>query len=147
MLKGGRSNGLGFSDDGCEINITAGASHRGDGGSVSISSGSSKSKSSGDVEMLTAHAGRSGVSGDLSFGTGDASARFDRNHDGHAGSISMTTGNANGLGRGGDISLRVGDSKLADGGSVTITAGNATGNTFHGGSLNLYSGSSNDGEY
>lgn len=52
------------------------------------------------------------------------------------------TGNAQGIGRGGDISLRVGTSKYADGGSFHVTAGNATGNAYVGGTLNLYSGKS-----
>ena len=90
--------------------------------------------------MATANAGTSGVSGDLSFSTGDATPRFNPDHDGHSGSISMTTGNANGIGGGGEINLRVGTSTLKDGGDIRIMAGNATGSSFIGGTLHLYSG-------
>lgn len=58
--------------------------------------------------MLSSDAGISGVSGDISLGTGIATARFDRLHDGHSGAISITTGGTRGIGRSGDISLRVG---------------------------------------
>lgn len=92
--------------------------------------------------MFSADAGTSGVSGDITLGTGVATSRFDQNHDGHSGSISMMTGSTRGIGRGGDVSLRVGTGNMADGGDIFITAGNATGNTFLGGSLNLHSGSS-----
>ena len=96
----------------------------------------------GHLRMFSADAGTSGVSGDMSFGTGVATSRFEFNHDGHSGAISMTTGSTRGIGRGGDISLRVGTENMADGGDIFITAGNATGDTFIGGSLNLHSGSS-----
>ena len=165
-MSGGKSYGSGFHDDGGSINITSGASLCGDGGNVSIVSGLSDGKSSeslfcfesfqltshalkiyitnqitagSHLRMFSAIAGTSGVSGDMSFGTGIATSRFDFNHDGHSGAISMTTGSTRGIGRGGDISLRVGTGNMADGGDIFITAGNATGNTFIGGSLNLHS--------
>lgn len=92
--------------------------------------------------MLTSNAGISGVSGDLSLGTGIATARFDRLHDGHSGAIRITTGDTDtrGIGRSGDISLRVGAGHMADGGDVYVTAGNASGYSFLGGNLNLQSG-------
>lgn len=90
--------------------------------------------------MLSSNAGISGVSGDLSLGTGIATARFDRLHDGHSGAISITTGKTRGIGRSGDISLRVGAGNYADGGDVYVTAGNASGYSFLGGNLNLQSG-------
>jgi hypothetical protein len=90
--------------------------------------------------MLSSNAGISGVSGDLSLGTGIATARFDRLHDGHSGAISITTGKTRGIGRSGDISLRVGAANMADGGDVYVTAGNASGYSFRGGHLNLQSG-------
>ena len=83
VLSGGKSYGSGFHDDGGSVNITAGASRHGDGGNVSIASGSSDSKSSGHLRVFSADAGTSGVSGDMSFGTGVATSRFDHNHDGH----------------------------------------------------------------
>ena len=83
VLSGGKSYGSGFHDDGGSVNITAGASRHGDGGNVSIASGSSDSKSSGHLRIISADAGASGVSGDMSFGTGVATSRFDHNHDGH----------------------------------------------------------------
>ena len=92
--------------------------------------------------MSTGHAGKSGVSGSLSFSTGDATSRFDPNHSGHSGSISMNTGNAQGIGRGGSINLRVGTSTLADGDNVRIAAGEAKGASFIGGALHLTSGAS-----
>ena len=90
--------------------------------------------------MLSRDAGISGVSGDLSLGTGIATARFDRLHDGHSGAISITTGGTRGIGRSGDISLRVGVANMADGGDVYVTAGNTSGYSFLGRNLNLQSG-------
>ena len=74
----------------------------------------------GHLRMFSADAGTSGVSGDMSFGTGVTTSRFDHNHDGHSGAIIMTTGSTSGIGRGGDISLRVGTGNMADGGDIFI---------------------------
>ena len=144
ILIGGESNGRGHYDHGGNVNITAGESIRGTGGSVDIASGSSWEKSSGGVSVATGNAGDSGVSGDMSLATGDATARYDRFSDGHAGSISMTTGKAHGMGRGGDISLQVGTATYADGGDIRIAAGKAQGTTYIGGSLSLSSGGSDE---
>ena len=92
ILIGGKFYGSGFHNDGGSVNITAGASLHGDGGNVGIASGSSDGKASGHLRMFSADAGTSGVSSNMSFGTGVATSRFDSNHDGHSGAIIMTMG-------------------------------------------------------
>lgn len=96
--------------------------------------------------MTTPDAGVSGVSGDISFTTGAATARFDPfyNDRGNSGSVNMTTGDAKGLGKGGDINIRVGKSSYKDGGDVLVMAGNASGSSFNGGTLHLSSGAGDD---
>jgi hypothetical protein len=49
---GGKTHGLGTFDDGGAVNISAGSSLRGNGGSIGIVSGSSQSKSSEFLESL-----------------------------------------------------------------------------------------------
>lgn len=49
---------------------------------------------------------------DIKIETGDSTARMDRYHSGHSGSIAVSTGSAQGYGRGGDISLEGGTSRV-----------------------------------
>jgi len=142
-LNAGASHGQEFLDDGGSVKIAAGTSESGEGGSVYIASGKSYDRSSGSISLLTPNAGRSGASGDIELKTGDATAsKYDANmHNGHSGSFSIETGHARGIGQGGEVSIKAGTSLFADGGALQLTAGNATGSSFHGGSVNLYSGS------
>ena len=140
ILNAGQSHGHEFLDDGGSVKIAAGASESGEGGSVYIASGKSYDKRSGSISLLTPNAGRSGASGDIELKTGDATAsKYDANmHDGHSGSFSIETGRARGIGQGGEVSIKAGTSLFADGGALQLTAGSSS---FHGGSVNLYSGS------
>ena len=143
ILNAGASHGQEFLDDGGSVKIAAGTSESGEGGSVYIASGKSYDRSSGSISLLTPNVGRSGASGDIELKTGDATAsKYDANmHNGHSGSFSIETGHARGIGQGGEVSIKAGTSLFADGGALQLTAGNATGSSFHGGSVNLYSGS------
>ena len=142
-MNAGASHGQEFLDDGGSVKIAAGTSESGEGGSVYIASGKSYDRSSGSISLLTPNVGRSGASGDIELKTGDATAsKYDANmHNGHSGSFSIETGHARGIGQGGEVSIKAGTSLFADGGALQLTAGNATGSSFHGGSVNLYSGS------
>lgn len=150
ILNAGQSLGREFDDKGGDVDLTAGYAKWGDGGDVNIESGSSNDKTSGSVYLSTPDAGRSGESGDMFMTTGESTASYEnwrsKNNDigGNSGSIGLETGGAQGIGRGGDITLRVGTAIHSDGGAVKITAGNATGTSYVGGTLDLHSGS---GEY
>merc|ERR1711871_320289 len=87
----------------------------GTGGDVDIRSGKSTPKSSGAVSIRTQNAGKSGVSGALTFATGTTS-------NGDSGSITLSTGVAN-SGKAGGISLSIGSGNYQGGGNININGG------------------------
>jgi len=126
------------STTGGDVTMNAGTGSTSLGGKVTMSSGVGSDDYFVAVDLETANAGSTGVSGAMSLSTGDATA-------GNSGVMSLTTGSAVG-GTGGAITVSVGSSDTGVGGAVTVTAGSTTtGTGGDGGAVSLTSGSTSEG--